>query len=147
MKLALEVVSREGNEVVIRLVVFNDSAKPVEFDRRGLAGPNGVPEKQEAWPVSLEPAAAGDVVALLGEGERHPEAAGVGEHGHPAGDHRYGRRLGYLEVDDGMRTSVEGLYACGDILAGHPHQVGESAATGALAATAVSYDLMDPAAR
>jgi len=57
MKLALEVVSRDGNEVVIRLVVFNDSAKPVEFDRRGLAGPNGVPEKQEAWPVSLEPAA------------------------------------------------------------------------------------------
>jgi thioredoxin reductase (NADPH) len=54
---------------------------------------------------------------------------------------------GYLVVDDGMRTTVPGLYAAGDILAGHPHQVGESAATGALAATAVSYDLMDPAAR
>jgi thioredoxin reductase (NADPH) len=56
-------------------------------------------------------------------------------------------RAGYLVVDDGMRTSVPGLYACGDLLAGHPHQVGEGAATGALAATAVNYDLMDPSAR
>jgi thioredoxin reductase (NADPH) len=54
---------------------------------------------------------------------------------------------GYLVVDSGMRTTVTGLYAAGDILAGHPHQVGESVATGALAATAVSYDLMDPSAR
>jgi thioredoxin reductase (NADPH) len=56
-------------------------------------------------------------------------------------------RAGYLVVDSGMRTSVAGLYACGDVLASHPHQVGEGAATGAVAATAVSYDLMDPVAR
>jgi thioredoxin reductase (NADPH) len=56
-------------------------------------------------------------------------------------------RLGYLVVDDGMRTTVPGLYAAGDILAGHPHQVGESAATGALAATAVNWDLSEPGAR
>lgn len=56
-------------------------------------------------------------------------------------------RLGYLVVDDGMRTSVAGLYAAGDILAAHPHQVGESAATGAIAATAVNWDLMEPGAR
>ncbi|MBA2719320.1 MAG: NAD(P)/FAD-dependent oxidoreductase [Chloroflexi bacterium] len=54
---------------------------------------------------------------------------------------------GYLVVDAAMRTSVDGLWAAGDILAGHPHQVGEGAATGAVAATAVSYDLMDPSAR
>ena len=57
MKLSLELVSREGDEVVVRLVAFNDSSKPAEFDRRGLTGPNGVPETQEPWPVSLEPAA------------------------------------------------------------------------------------------
>jgi thioredoxin reductase (NADPH) len=64
------------------------------------------------------------------------------------------RRLGaeldprrYLVVDDGMRTSIAGLYAAGDVIAGHPHQIGEAVATGAVAATAVSYDLMDPDAR
>ncbi|MEP6871382.1 MAG: hypothetical protein ABI939_05970 [Anaerolineaceae bacterium] len=57
MKLSLEVVSRDGDEVVLRLVAFNDSSKPAEFDRRALVGPNGVPATQEPWPVSLEPAA------------------------------------------------------------------------------------------
>ncbi|MDQ3127069.1 MAG: NAD(P)/FAD-dependent oxidoreductase [Chloroflexota bacterium] len=55
--------------------------------------------------------------------------------------------LGYLTVDSGMRTTVAGLYAAGDVLAGHPHQVGEGAATGAVAATAVNYDLTEPSAR
>jgi thioredoxin reductase (NADPH) len=56
-------------------------------------------------------------------------------------------RLGYVVVDQGMRTTLPGLYAAGDVIAGHPHQVGEGVATGAVAATAVSYDLMDPSAR
>ena len=57
MRLSLEVVRRDGNEVVLRLVAFNDSSKPIEFDRRLLVGPNGVVEGAEPWPVSLEPAA------------------------------------------------------------------------------------------
>ena len=73
-------------------------------------------------------------------------SAGAADRPRPAARGRPDR-LGYLVVDDGMRTTVDGLYAAGDILAGHPHQVGESAATGALAATAVNWDLMEPGAR
>lgn len=63
---------------------------------------------------------------------------------------RLGARVdagGYLEVDEAGRTSVTGLYGAGDILAGHPHQVTEAAATGAAAATAINYDLYDPVER
>ena len=57
MKLSLEKVERDGDDVVLRLIVFNDSTKPVEFDRRLLVGPNGLAEGSEPWPMSLEPAA------------------------------------------------------------------------------------------
>ncbi len=60
MRLSLEEVSRSGKEVVLRLVAFNDSAKPVSLDRRLLAGPNGVVEGAAPWPVSLEPSASDD---------------------------------------------------------------------------------------
>ena len=50
---------------------------------------------------------------------------------------------GYVQVDQDGRSSVPGLYAAGDVLAGHSHQVTEAAAAGARAATAVNYDLYD----
>ena len=57
MRLSLEVSARDGDVVTLRLAVFNDSASPVELDRRLLVGPNGVVEAAEPWPVSLEPPA------------------------------------------------------------------------------------------
>jgi len=66
---------------------------------------------------------------------------------------RLGARLdarGDLEVHEAGRTSVTGLYAAGDGLAGHAHQVTEAAATGATgvtAATAINYGLYEPAER
>ncbi len=65
-----------------------------------------------------------------------------------------GRRLGaatdeagYLEVDPEGRTSVPGLFAAGDVTAGHAHQVSAAAHGGATAATAVNYELYDPVER
>ena len=63
---------------------------------------------------------------------------------------RLGARVdatGYLLVDEGGRTSVPGLYAAGDVLAGHAHQVAAGVAAGARAATAANYDLYDPVER
>jgi hypothetical protein len=57
MKLSLELVGRKGNDVVLRLVAFNDSSKPAALDRRLLVGPNGVVDGEEPLPVSLEPPA------------------------------------------------------------------------------------------
>ncbi len=65
MKLTLEEVSRTGKEVVLRLVAFNDSLKPVVLDRRLLVGPNGVVEGAPPWPVSLEPPAPDDKQNLV----------------------------------------------------------------------------------
>lgn len=51
--------------------------------------------------------------------------------------------LGYLVVDGAGRTSVRGVYAAGDVTAGHAHQVIAAADGGAIAATAVNWDLYD----
>jgi thioredoxin reductase (NADPH) len=51
---------------------------------------------------------------------------------------------GYLVTDDAGRTTIPGLYAAGDVTAGHSHQVTTSAHLGATAATAVNWDLYDP---
>jgi thioredoxin reductase (NADPH) len=56
-------------------------------------------------------------------------------------------RLGYLVVDDAGRTSVPGIYAAGDVTAGHAHQVSAAADGGATAATAVNWDLYDEVER
>ena len=53
-------------------------------------------------------------------------------------------RAGYVITDDAGRTTVPGLYAAGDVTAGHSHQVTTSAHLGATAATAVNWDLYDP---
>jgi thioredoxin reductase (NADPH) len=50
-------------------------------------------------------------------------------------------RFGYLEIDKDGRASVAGLYAAGDVTAGHAHQVTTAAHQGATAATAINYDL------
>ncbi len=50
---------------------------------------------------------------------------------------------GYLVTDDAGRTTQKGLYAAGDVAAGHSHQVTTAAHLGATAATAVNYDLYD----
>ncbi|MEO8539447.1 MAG: hypothetical protein ABI577_06870 [bacterium] len=55
MKITLEVASRNGDGIVLRLIAFNDSPKPVDLDRRLLVGPSGVVDGAESWPVSLEP--------------------------------------------------------------------------------------------
>jgi hypothetical protein len=57
VRLSLETVARDGDDVVLRLMAFNDTAKPVELDRRCLVGPNGVVAGEEPWPISLEPPA------------------------------------------------------------------------------------------
>ena len=60
-----------------------------------------------------------------------------------------GRRLraevddrGYLVVDADGRTTVAGIYAAGDATAGHAHQVSAAVDGGAIAATAVNWDLL-----
>ena len=67
---------------------------------------------------------------------------------------RLARRLGaradpagYLLTDAAGRTSVAGLYAVGDVTAGHAHQVTTGAHLGATAATAVNWDLYDEVER
>ena len=62
MKLSIEEVVRDGNDVVLRLLVFNDSTDVVEFDRRALIGPNGIPDGGHPLPVSLEPPAKKDAL-------------------------------------------------------------------------------------
>jgi thioredoxin reductase len=51
---------------------------------------------------------------------------------------------GYLVVDDDGRTSLAGIYAAGDATAGHAHQVSAAVDGGAVAATAVNWDLLPP---
>jgi thioredoxin reductase (NADPH) len=53
-------------------------------------------------------------------------------------------RAGYVITDDAGRTNVRGLYAAGDVTAGHSHQVTTGAHLGATAATAINWDLYDP---
>ena len=67
---------------------------------------------------------------------------------------RLARRLGadadaagYLLTDAAGRTSVAGLYAVGDVTAGHAHQVTTGAHLGATAASAVNWDLYDDVER
>ena len=50
---------------------------------------------------------------------------------------------GYLLTDDAGRTSVPGIYAGGDVTAGHSHQLTTAAHLGATAATAINWDLYD----
>ena len=54
---------------------------------------------------------------------------------------------GYLVVDEAGRTSVAGLFAAGDVTAGHSHQLTTAAHLGATAATAVNFDLYDAVER
>ena len=54
---------------------------------------------------------------------------------------------GYLLTDDSGRTSATGVYAAGDVTAGHAHQVTTGAHLGATAATAVNWDLYDDVER
>jgi thioredoxin reductase (NADPH) len=49
---------------------------------------------------------------------------------------------GYLAVDDDGRTTVTGIYAAGDVTAEHAHQVSAAVDGGAIAATAVNWDLL-----
>ena len=52
--------------------------------------------------------------------------------------------LGYLAIDDDGRTTVAGIFAAGDVTAGHAHQVSAAVDGGAIAATAVNWDLLPP---
>ena len=54
---------------------------------------------------------------------------------------------GYIVTDADGRTSVPGLFAAGDVTAGHAHQVTAAAHQGATAATAVNYTLYDEVER
>jgi thioredoxin reductase (NADPH) len=54
---------------------------------------------------------------------------------------------GYVVTDGEGRTSVPGLFAAGDVTAGHAHQVTTAAHQGATAATAVNYVLYDEVER
>jgi thioredoxin reductase (NADPH) len=54
---------------------------------------------------------------------------------------------GYIVTDAEGQTSVPGLFAAGDVTAGHAHQVTTAAHQGATAATAVNYTLYDDVER
>jgi len=67
---------------------------------------------------------------------------------------RLARRLGapldpegYVIVDDHGATNVPGLFAAGDVAAGHAHQVSAAVHEGSTAATAVNWFLMEPLER
>lgn len=48
---------------------------------------------------------------------------------------------GYIIVDDNMRTNVEGVYACGDVVKKHLYQITTAIAEGSKAATSAINDL------
>jgi thioredoxin reductase (NADPH) len=54
---------------------------------------------------------------------------------------------GYIVTDEDGRTSVAGLFAAGDVTAGHAHQVTTAAHQGGTAATAVNHELYDEVER
>ncbi len=54
---------------------------------------------------------------------------------------------GHLVVDPEGRTTVAGVFAAGDVTAGHAHQVTAAAHGGATAATAVNHELYDTVER
>ena len=61
--------SEEPGQVVVRLLLLNDSFEPVTVDRRLLVGPNPVPSVSTGLPlpISMEPPAevvAGNLVVL-----------------------------------------------------------------------------------
>jgi len=71
MKLHLSRVadSEEPGQIVVRLLLLNDSFEPVTLDRRLLVGPNPVPSTPTGLPlpISMEPPAdeeAGNLVVL-----------------------------------------------------------------------------------
>jgi thioredoxin reductase (NADPH) len=51
---------------------------------------------------------------------------------------------GYILVDTEQKTSVEGVYAAGDITQLHSHQVSAAVHEGAQAASAANYYLYPP---
>jgi len=51
---------------------------------------------------------------------------------------------GYIVVDEDQHTSVDGLFAAGDVTHRHAHQVATAVHEGLTAATAVQYHLLEP---
>ena len=95
--------------------------------------PGGGPEPDADWSLAAEMVfvsapkrSRSDLAALLGA-ERDDE--------------------GYIVTDPDGRTSVPGLFAAGDVTAGHAHQVTTAAHQGATAATAVNHALYDDVER
>lgn len=50
---------------------------------------------------------------------------------------------GFIVVDTNQKTSKEGVYAAGDVTAGHSHQILAAAHEGSIAAETINYDLYE----
>lgn len=76
-----------------------------------------------------------DVEMVFAVGDKRPRSDIAAEAGAAANE------LGYLIVDEAGATSVDGLFAAGDVSAPHGHQVSAAVHEGATVGTAVNYRL------